>query len=130
PNDPFAVNHLLQAVLLKEMYRLNALDTTLYTDNGFIAGKPLLGDSKIKARSLELADEGVRLGNLRLQDNPNDVDALYARGVSRGLRLSYLAVVEESFLAAFRNANASRNDLESVLQLDPNYSDAKLIVGV
>src|SRR5205823_6759859 len=32
PTDPFAVNHLLQAILLKEMYRLNALVTTLYTD--------------------------------------------------------------------------------------------------
>jgi tetratricopeptide (TPR) repeat protein len=130
PTDPFALNHLLQAILLKEMYRLNALDTTLYADNGFLAGKPLAGDPQVKARILELADEGVRLANERLKQDPNDVDALYARGVSRGLRLSYLAIVEKSFLAALRNVNASRSDHEKVLQLDPGYTDAKLIVGM
>src|SRR4051812_19089268 len=130
PTDPFALNHLLQAILLKEMYRLNALDTTLYADNGFLAGKPLAGDPQIKARILELADEGVRLANERLKQDPNDVDALYARGVSRGLRLSYLAIVEKSFLAALRNVNAARSDHEKVLQLDPTYTDAKLIVGM
>lgn len=130
PADPFALNHLLQAILLKEMYRLNALDTTLYADNGFIAGKPLPADPAVKARILELADEGVQLASQRLKDDPNDVDALYARGVSRGLRLSYLAIVEKSFLASLRNVNASRSDHERVLQLDPNYTDAKLIVGM
>jgi tetratricopeptide (TPR) repeat protein len=130
PKDPFALNHLLQAILLKEMYRLNALDTTLYADNGFITGKPLAGDPQIKARILGLADDGVQLANAILKENPNDVDALYARGVSRGLRLSYLAVVEKSFLAALRNVNGSRSDHERVLQLDPNYTDAKLIVGM
>src|SRR5438270_8971703 len=130
PTDPFALNHLLQAILLKEMYRLNALDTTLYADNGFLAGKPLAGDPQVKVRILELADEGVRLANERLKQDPNDVDALYARGVSRGLRLSYLAIVEKSFLAALRNVNAARSDHEKVLQLDPAYTDAKLIVGM
>ena len=130
PGDPFALNHLLQAILLKEMYRLNALDTTLYADNGFIAGKPLAGDPQTKARIMAMAAAGVQLANDRLKENPHDVDALYARGVSRGLRLSYLAVVEKSFLAALRNVNASRSDHERVLQLDPNYTDAKLIVGM
>src|SRR5579859_6409525 len=36
PEDPFALNHLLEAILLKELYRLNALDTTLYADDGFL----------------------------------------------------------------------------------------------
>src|SRR5438270_8626385 len=81
PTDPFALNHLLQAIVLKEMYRLNALDTTLYADNGFLAGKPLASDPQVKARILELADEGIRFANERLKLDPNDVDALYARGV-------------------------------------------------
>jgi len=130
PADPFALNHLLQAILLKELYRLNALDTTLYADNGFLAGKPLAGDPRVRTRILELADEGVHLAGERLKQDPNDVDALYARGVSRGLRLSYLAIVEKSFLSALRNVNASRSDHERVLQLDPGYTDAKLIVGM
>src|SRR5271163_4639125 len=54
PNDPFAINHVLQVVLLHELYRLNALDTTLYADNGFLTGKPLPGDPAIKKRIEEL----------------------------------------------------------------------------
>jgi tetratricopeptide (TPR) repeat protein len=130
PGDPFAVNHLIQALLFKELYRLNALDTTLYTDNGFLTGKPLAGDPQVKARIFELADESLRLSEARLKANPNDVEALYARGVTRGLKLTYAAIIEKSFFAALRNASASRSDHERVLQLDPNYVDAKTVVGL
>ncbi|MCU1287382.1 MAG: hypothetical protein JWO13_3732 [Acidobacteriales bacterium] len=130
PEDPYSVNHLLQAVLLKELYRLNALDTTLYTDNGFLTGKPLAGDPQVKARILQLADTSMALSEKRLKINPNDVEALYARGVTRGLKLTYVAIIEKSFFAALRNAAGSRSDHEKVLLLNPNYTDAKLVVGL
>ncbi|HUS18971.1 MAG TPA: hypothetical protein VMZ25_04935 [Terriglobales bacterium] len=130
PNDPFALNYLLQAIVLKEMYRLNALDTTLYADDGFLTGKPLPADPKVKERIQTLSEASLLLSEQRLKLDPNDVDALYARGVTRGLRLSYAAIVEKSFFAALKNAVASRNDHERVLQLDPQYTNAKLIVGM
>ena len=130
PDDPFAANHLIQGLLFKELYRLNALDTTLYTDNGFLTGKPLAGDPQVKARIFELADESLELSEKRLKANGNDVEALYARGVTRGLKLTYVAIIEKSFFAALRNASASRGDHEHVLQLDPAYTDAKTVVGL
>jgi hypothetical protein len=130
PGDPFPLNYLLQAIVLKEMYRLNALDTTLYADDGFLTGKPLPADPKVKERIQQLADRCIQLTEERLKTDPNDVDALYARGVTRGLRLSFAAIVEKSFFSALRNAVASRNDHERVLQLDPKYTNAKLIVGM
>lgn len=130
PTDPFARNYLLQAVVFKEMYRLNALDTTLYADDGFLTGKPLPADPKVKERIHAIAEASLRLSEERLKTNPQDVDALYARGVTRGLRLSFAAIVEKSFFAALKNAYASRNDHERVLQLDPTYTNAKLIVGM
>lgn len=129
PEDPYALNHLLQALLLRELYRLNALDTTLYADNGFLTGKPLPGDPKVKERIMALADEGIRLADARLKENPKDVEMLYARGVTRGLRLSYVAIIEKSFFAALRNASASRADHEKVLEIDPSFIDSKLLVG-
>ncbi len=130
PQDPFARNYLLQAVVLKEMYRLNALDTTLYADDGFLTGKPLPADPKVKERIQAIADASLQLAEQRLKADPKNVDALYARGVTRGLRLSFAAIVEKSFFAALKNAVASRNDHERVLQLDPTYTNAKLIVGM
>jgi tetratricopeptide (TPR) repeat protein len=130
PQDPFAHNYLLQAIVLKEMYRLNALDTTLYADDGFLTGKPLPADPKVKERIQTIGDISLQLAEQRLKADPRDVDALYARGVTRGLRLSFAAIVEKSFFASLKNAVASRNDHERVLQLDPSYTNAKLIVGM
>lgn len=130
PDDPFAINHLLQAVMLKELFRLNALDTTLYADNGFLTGKPLPGDPAAKKQILELADQAIGICDARLKQSPNDVDALYARGVSRGLKLTYIALVDKSFWSSLRNAISSRNDHDKVLELEPGYTDARLVVGV
>ena len=129
-DDPFAYNHLVQALLFKELYRLNALDTTLYTDNGFLTGKPLPGDPPLKERIFQLADASLELSEKRLKNDPADVQALYARGVTRGLKLTYVAIIEKSFFSALRNASASRGDHERVLQLDPTYLDAKTVVGL
>lgn len=130
PQDPFALNYLLQAVVLKEMYRLNALDTTLYADDGFLTGKPLPADPKVKERIQSLSEASIQLSDARLKIDPNDVDALYARGITKGLRLTFAAIVEKSFFASLKNAVSSRNDHERVLQLDPHYTNAKLIVGM
>jgi len=130
PDDPFAVNHVLQAVLLKELYRLNALDTTLYADNGFLTGKALAGDPKVKERIDELEERTIKLCDARIKMNPQDAECYYARGVARGSKLSYVAVVEKSFYSALRNALASRHDNEKCLAVDPNYTDAKLVIGM
>jgi tetratricopeptide (TPR) repeat protein len=130
PDDPFAVNHLFQAVLFKELYRLNLLDTTLYAHDGFFSGnKTVVGDPTVRARIDKLAQLAFSLAETRLKANPNDVDALYARGVTRGLRSTYMALVDRSFFAALRNAVGARSDHEKVLQLDSNYADAKTVVG-
>lgn len=129
PFDPFAYNHLIQGILLKELYRLSALDTTLYADDGFLTGKPLPGDPDVKKLIMENAENAIRLSDERLKEDASDVDALYARGVTKGYRLSYVAIVEKSFFAALKNASSSRSDHERVLDLNPNYVEAKLIVG-
>jgi tetratricopeptide (TPR) repeat protein len=77
-----------------------------------------------------LADEVVREADWRLGQNPNDVDALYARAWARALECTYLAMVERSFGAGFRLAMKAKDDDVRVLTLKPDYVDAKLVVGV
>lgn len=129
PDDPLAVTHLLQAVVFRELYRLNLLDTTLYSHDGFLTGKPANGDPAVRRRVGQLTAQAVSLCDARLKQNPNDVDALYLRGVAHGLRSTYMALVDKSFMAALRGAVSARRDHERVLQIDPSYSDAKTIVG-
>lgn len=129
PDDPFAVNHLLSAVLYRELYRVGALDTGLYSNNSFITKKRLAFDPKVSARVKELADRAADLSERRLKQDPNDVQALYARGLTRGLRATYTALVDRAWFSALRNAMGARHDHERVLELAPGYTDAKTIVG-
>jgi tetratricopeptide (TPR) repeat protein len=131
PGDPQATALLLDAVLFQELYRLDLLDTTFYANDGFLTGRHATEeDPQTRDRILALADEAVREADLRIGRNPNDVDALYARGWARSLKCTYLAMVERAFGAGFRQANKAREDCARVLELDPEYVDAKLVVGV
>ncbi len=130
PEDPFAVNHLLSAVMFRELYRIGALDTELYAKNGFLDKKKYPIDTKAQARIKELMDQALTVCEQRLKSNPKDVDALYARGVIRGNRAMYIGLIDKAWFAALRSAVGARRDHERVLELAPDYADAKLIVGV
>jgi tetratricopeptide (TPR) repeat protein len=129
--DPQATALLLNAVVFQELYREDLLDTTFYANDGFLTGKHATEeDPKTRDRIFALADEAVHEADLRVSKNPNDVDALYARGWARSLRCTYVAMVERGFGAGFRLASKAKDDCARVLELDPDYLDAKLVVGV
>jgi tetratricopeptide (TPR) repeat protein len=131
PGNPQATAYLLNAVVFQELYRLDLLDTTFYANDGFLSGKHATPeDPKVRARVMALTDEVVREANWRLSQNPNDVNALFARGWARSIECAYIAMVERGFRAGFSLASKAKDDEVRVLQLDPNYADAKLVVGV
>src|SRR6266852_4971917 len=128
-DDPFATNHLLTAVLFRELYRMGALDTGEYASDSFISAAHRPADPKIKQQIKDLVARALDVEEKRLSANSNDVDALYARGVTRAQFATYTALVERAWFSALRNAVGARHDHERVLELAPNYADAKLIVG-
>ncbi len=130
PDDPFAINHLITGVMWKELYRIGALDSELYAKDAFLTSQQFPPDPKVRARLKELIDRALVIEEKRLQENANDVAALYARGTTKGIRSTYMALVEKSWLGALRNALAARRDHERVLEIDANYQDAKFVVGV
>jgi tetratricopeptide (TPR) repeat protein len=130
PEDPFATNHLLSGVMFRELYRIGALDTELYAKDGFLASKQFPVDPKRQAEIKGLMERAFQLEEARLKVNPNDVDALYARGVTRGMRSTYIGLVEKAWFAALRSAVGARRDHERVLELDAKFTDAKMVVGI
>lgn len=131
PGDPQATALLLNAVIFQELYRQDLLDTTFYANDGFLSGKHATQeDPGTRDRISRLTDEAVREADQRLRRNPNDIDALFARGWARSLKCAYVAMVERGFGAGFRLASKAKDDEERVLEMDPNYVDAKLVVGV
>lgn len=130
PNDAFAVNHLLSGVMFQEMYRIGALDSELYAKEGFLTSKQYPVDTKLKERIKELMDRALQLSEEKLKANPKDASALYARGVTRGLKATYTALIDKAWFSALRSAVGARHDHEKVLELQPDYTDAKMIVGM
>jgi tetratricopeptide (TPR) repeat protein len=130
PGDPAATAMLLEARVFEELYRQDLLDTTFYANDGFLTGKhPTPEDPSKRDQIFALEGEVEHEAEARLSSNPRDADALYARGWARSLRSSYMAMVERSFSAAFHLALEAHSDEAKVMQIDPDYVDAKLVVG-
>ncbi len=130
PDDPFAVNHLLQAVLVRELDREGAIDAQLYMGTEFLQTKNISIGPQARSRIQELTAHALSLSEQRLKANPKDTDALYARGVTKALHAIYAGLVEKAWFSALRGALSASHDHQYVLELSPGYADAKLVVGV
>ena len=129
PDDPFAVNHLLTATLFRELYRMGVLNTGEYANDSFISAPHRPADPRVKQQIQDLVNRALGLEEKRLAANPNDVEMLYARGVTRAQFSTYTALIERAWFSALRNAVGARRDHERVLELSPSTVEAKLIVG-
>jgi hypothetical protein len=129
PDDPDAANHLLTAILFRELDRINALNAGEYANDSFVNSKHRPADPKVCDEIKQLASRAEALEEKRLQANSKDVAALYSRGVTRAQFATYTALIEHAWFSALRNAVGARHDHEKVLELDPKNVDAKLIDG-
>jgi len=131
PSDPQGTAFLLEAVVFQELYQQDLLDTTFYANDGFLSGKhATTEDPKARDRIFALADEAVQEADWRIGRNSRDVDVFYARAWARALKSIYVGMVEKSYGSCFRLAIKAKDDDTRVLQLDPDYVDAKLVVGI
>jgi hypothetical protein len=131
PNDPIATAYVLNCTLIGELYRLDLLDTTFYANDGFLSGKHTVSeDPKMRDRINELADKAIQQADGQLAANPENLNALFARGWARSLKATYTGMVEREFVAAVHLALQARSDHQHVLDKDPDYVDAKMVVGV
>lgn len=131
PNDPIATAYLLNCLLFRELYRLDLLDTTFYANDGFLSGKhPVTEDPKIRDQINDLADKAIQQADAKYTAHPDDLNALFVRGWARSLKATYEAMVEREYVTGLRLALEAHSDHQHLLDRDPNYVDAKLVVGV
>jgi tetratricopeptide (TPR) repeat protein len=129
-DDPDAINHLLNAVLFHELYRIGALNAGEYANDSFVNARHRPADPHTCEQIKSLVQKALAIEEKRLAANSKDVGALYARGVTRAQFATYTALIERAWFSALRNALGARHDHEKVLALEPDNVDAKLIVGV
>lgn len=130
PSDPFSANHVLGTVIFKELFRIGALDTESFAGDAFLQRQSIPLDPKVREQVNALSAKAFALSQAYLEKNPDDVNALYARAVTRGLRATYMGIGEKAWFPALRSAVGSRHDDERVLELDPKYTDARTAIGV
>jgi hypothetical protein len=123
------VNHLLTAVLFRELYRIGALSAGEYENDSFVDTKHRAADPHTCEQIKSLVQKALAMEEKRLDANSKDMGAFYSRGVTRAEFATYTALIEHAWFSALRNAVGARHDHEKVLELDPHNVDAKLIVG-
>jgi epoxyqueuosine reductase len=131
PNDPQLYNHLAQTILYREMLRNGALESQLVTGSNPFLRRPRMEISdQDKARFNGYIAQSMTLTAEALRKNPRDVQALYTEAVAHGLRANYLFLVQKAWLDSLHEITAARKADERALQIDPTFSDARLVIAI
>lgn len=131
PRNPNPHNHLAQALLYREMYRDGALESELVSGaNSFLRRSKLNAPPEIEKQFQAEIETAIHLAGERLERNSRDTAALYALGVSYGLRANYNFLVRKAWREALRDATTSRKLDGQLTELDPSNYDARLVQGV
>ena len=128
--DTGAWNHIAQTILFRQMFRSGALESDLIKADSFLR-RPKLSLSAEDQNDFSAAvDRAIQVSQARLKRNPNDVNALYSLGVGYENRANYNFLVRKAWMDALSDTSAARRTHTRVIELDPGYTDAKLILGV
>ena len=131
PASPDLHNHLAQSLIFREMYRDGALESELVSGNNSFLRRPKLNPSpEIEKRILDEIAKAMAITGVRLRKNPNDTGALYAEGISYGLRSNYFWVVKKAWRESLRDATSARKLHNRISELEPNNVDARLVQGL
>ena len=129
--NPESWNHLAQAILYSEMFKAGALESEMVSgSNPFILREKMNpGDQAAKEFDASIA-KAMELSNARLAKNPMDPKALYASGVSYGLRANYNYLVRKAWMDALKDATHASKAHNLLVESDPSLIDARLVQGI
>ncbi len=131
PMSPDPHNHVAQTLVFREMYRNGALESELVSGNNSFLRRPKLNPTpETEQRLLAEIARAMQLAQARLDKNPNDKGALYALGISYGIRANYYWVVKKSWRDSLRDATAARRAHNAILEMEPGNVDARLVQGL
>ncbi len=131
PGLPDLHNHLAQTLIFREMLRNGSLESELVSGSNSFLRRPKLNPSPdTEKRILDEIAKAMALADTQLKKNPNDTAAMYAEGISYGLRSNYYWVVKKSWHDSLKDATAARKLHNRISELEPNNVDARLVQGL
>jgi tetratricopeptide (TPR) repeat protein len=130
PNHPAGPQLLAARLWTKTLYESRRLQTGLYNTQSFYGS----GDDKVNPKVVEefrsLTREAKRRCDVRLKQDPKDIEALDFLAATAGLKASFEEAVERRHFAALRDGSEAVDKHRDVLKLDPTWVDAKITIGL
>ncbi len=131
PEDANIHNNIAQALLYREMLRNGALESELVSGVDSFLRRPKMNPTpEVQKRFDDELNRAISMAQALLKKNPNDATALYALGVSYGLRSNYNFLVKKAWRDALRDATDASKMHTRVTQLQPGNYDARLTQGI
>jgi tetratricopeptide (TPR) repeat protein len=130
PANPDYWNALASSQWLRIMYDQEKLNIESFSGDSF--GTKDSRDTVSAADEKRLRDTlatAIAKADAMLKSNPKDVRALYAKGISNAMIASFEASAKRSYFSAGSKAKAARDLHQQVLNIDPNFDDARMTVG-
>jgi tetratricopeptide (TPR) repeat protein len=130
PTHPAGPQLLAARLWIKTLYESRRLQSSLYSSESFYSSGDDKVDPKIIGEFRNLTREAKRLAEVRLKQNPKDIEALDWLAVIQGLKASFEEAVERRHFAALKDGDDAVDHHREVLKLDSNFIDAGLTVGL
>jgi tetratricopeptide (TPR) repeat protein len=130
PTHPAGPQLLAARLWIKTLYESRRLQSSLYSSESFYSSGDDKVDPKIITEFRNLTREARRLAELRLKQNPKDIEALDWLAAIQGLKASFEEAVERRHFAALKDGDDAVDHHREVLKLDPTSVDAGLTVGL
>jgi len=130
PTHPAGPQLLAARLWIQTLYESRRLQSSLYSSESFYSSGDDKVDPKIIGEFRNLTREAKRLAEVRLKQNPKDIEALDWLAVIQGLKASFEEAVERRHFAALKDGDDAVDHHREVLKLDPNFIDAGLTVGL
>lgn len=131
PELPDLHNHLAQTLIFREMLRNGSLESELVSGSNSFLRRPKLNPApETEKWILDEIAKAMELADARLKQNPKDTAAMYASGISYGLRSNYFWVVKKAWRDSLKDATAARKLHNRISELEPNNVDARLVQGL
>lgn len=130
PGSPDLHNHIAQCIEFREMFRVGALESELVSGNNSFLRRPKIDTTpQVEQQFMREIQTAINLAQAHLNKNPNDTKALYALGVTYGLRGNWNFLVRKAWKDALHDATTARKMHNRVTDLDPSNYDARLVQG-
>ena len=131
PTDPFGEVSVAAAYLFEELYVQGVLSSEFFlNDKKFLHGIDGRPDAERVSHFREALARARRLARERQENNPRDVEALFALTLAAGMESDEKSILEKRHLDALKRMKEASEYAKKVLEENPDCADAYIAPGI